>query len=84
MPERWRFEYEYEYEYECEYECEYEYEYECECPPTLETEYAPYGDQTTTIGLSSIIQITPSPLTVILTEAPGGTTNTGTSTRVKR
>ena len=73
MPERWRF----EYEYECEYECE------CECPPTLETEYAPYGDQTTSIGLSSIIQITPSPVTVILTEAPGGTTNTGTSTWVR-
>ena len=82
MPERWRFEYEYEYEYE--YECEYECEYEYECPPTLETEYAPYGDQTTSIRLLSIIQITPSPLTVILTEAPGGTTNTGTSTRVKR
>ena len=64
MPERWRFEYEYEYEYECEYEYEYE------CPPTLETEYAPYGDQTTSIRLLSIIQITPSPLTVIFTEAP--------------
>ena len=58
--------------------------FECECPPTLETGCAICGNQTITIGLSSMIQITPSPLTVILTEAPGGTTNTGTSPRMRR
>jgi len=34
--------------------------FECECPPTLETEYAPYGNQTASTGLSSPMQVTPN------------------------
>jgi hypothetical protein len=44
VSDRWRF--------ECKYECN------CECPPTLETGCAPCGSQTTSIGLSSPMQVT--------------------------
>ena len=43
--------------------------FECEYPPTLETEYAPCGNQITSIELSSPMQVTPSPVKVTPTEA---------------
>jgi len=44
--------------------------FECECPPTLEAGCALRGNQTTSIGLLLPIQVTPSPVTVTVTEAP--------------